>query len=276
MVTSWFDWYAGWETQPGLVVLDDPAMLPRVLTSPFGNRPGRLTVRSPGRDDLVPLGEGQHLRIRPYREVRLLPVDGWTVATLHQPEDFDAFLADADRAAGDAHLAAVLTDPRVQLAGLTTVGWPWPAADPTTRARIRADGTVTSGPDQRVLGRFDESPTTLARRWRWTLMTDDDSPTDHHDRARALADRPWLGDYLCAVVGVRAVRGHLGMLSSEESLEPVLGVEGWQGASESPLRRLVLQGRTWLVDLRRREVTAALDTAAMDRLHAPPIAVTVE
>ncbi|WP_420124078.1 daptide biosynthesis RiPP recognition protein [Nakamurella sp.] len=213
--------------RPRIVVVEAARHAPRAVAA-YGSGSATVWVRQEGAEEPVPAGsardvvtfhgsfladQGQitvpgrpHIDIRPYGVAELADITGPTVLRITDDEDFSAFLRDADRSRAGGPFPAHLTDRRVLLADLAGLGAPAERSGPADRLLIRPDGTVSTSPTGGRLGRVGDDPADLERQWRGHLAGSRrpcpvclSGVLAERDRVDALAERPWLGDYLRAV-----------------------------------------------------------------------------
>ncbi|MEV8307289.1 daptide biosynthesis RiPP recognition protein [Streptomyces flavidovirens] len=231
------------------------------------------------------------LQSQDYATSAYMSVIGATLIRVTEQADFEAFLADADRARAEGEFAAFVTDPAVQLADVCALG-AGPAGDgPRTRLYVGPDGELSTSPGGIRLGSLGDGFASVTAEWD-RINAKSAHPcavalgavVPEDDRRRALAERPWLGRYLAALVAVRELRarGLSGIRVSGFGGRLVLAQTGRAdaedaGGSELPLLLWTDEaayvhspaaGRTFQIDRAAGElvetllVCGSLDTAA--------------
>jgi hypothetical protein len=220
-----------------VVVLENADALPDILAA--GLVDADSTVFVGGRDDAGPLsrepghprvigyqgsagepgeelsiGDDFFLQIQDYATSEYMSLLGPTLIRICGSEDFAAFLADADRARSTGGFAEFSTNPAVQFAdqnayGAAAVDGP-EAGGPTLRLWVDGAGSVSTSVNGTVLGTIGDPFDTIARRWR-EINAGSSFPSavclgagiGEDERSAALADRPWLPDYLLALDAIK-------------------------------------------------------------------------
>lgn len=215
------------------VVLENPRHLAEVLGSDLVGphtvvlTPGRAPERAdvpgplvvgyqgslsePGGD--LSIDDSFFLQTQDYATSAYMSVIGATLVRVTEEADFEAFLADADRARAEGEFAAFATDPAVQLADVSALG-AGPASDgPATRLYVGEEGGLSTSPWGRRLGVLGDGFASVVAAWDranaetahpCAVALGDTVPEDV--RTAALTERPWLGRYLAALAAVRELR----------------------------------------------------------------------
>lgn len=150
------------------------------------------------------------LQIQDYATSEYMSVIGATLVRITGEDDFEAFLADADRASGQGRFAAFLTEPAVQLADLAALGGPARSDGPHTRLHVGPDGDVSISTGGCRLGGLGDSLALIEAQWARVngasvhpCAVAIGAIVPEEVRTAALRDRPWLGRYLGALDAVR-------------------------------------------------------------------------
>ncbi|MGW6545005.1 daptide biosynthesis RiPP recognition protein [Streptomyces massasporeus] len=169
------------------------------------------SLSEPGGD--MSVDDDFFLQSQDYATSAYMSVIGATLIRVMEEADFDAFLADADRARAEGEFAAFVTDPAVQLADVSALG-AGPAGDgPRTRLYVGPEGELSTSPCGTRLGSLGDGFASVVAEWDrvnagsahpCAVALGATVPED--TRERALAERPWLGRYLAALVAVRELR----------------------------------------------------------------------
>ncbi|MFC7892602.1 daptide biosynthesis RiPP recognition protein [Streptomyces sp. NPDC057381] len=220
-------------TGAATVVLEDPRHLTAVLGSDLAGPhsvvltpgtapehpdvPGPLVVgyqgslSEPGGD--LSVDDSFFLQTQDYATSAYMSVIGATLVRVTEEADFEAFLADADRARAEGEFAAFVTDPAVQLADVCALG-AGPAGDgPATRLYVGQEGELSTSPWGGRLGGPGDGFASAVAAWN-RADTDAAHPgavalggtVPEGVRSAALTERPWLGRYLAALDAVRELR----------------------------------------------------------------------
>ncbi|MFE7094354.1 daptide biosynthesis RiPP recognition protein [Streptomyces erythrochromogenes] len=233
------------DTRTATVVLESAAQLAPVLASDFvgdrtvvfvpdgpngpdgrsGSRAdpgapaaaGPLVVRYEGSlaepGDEMSVGDSFFLQTQDYATSEYMSVIGPTLIRITEEADFDAYLADADRARNQGAFAAFTTDPAVRIGDLSALG-AGPVGDgPFTRLYVRSTAEVSLSPVALPLGTVADGGAALAAEWT-RLNSESAQPcavslglaVPDRSRTDALTARPWLGRYLAALDAVRELR----------------------------------------------------------------------
>ncbi|MER5417983.1 daptide biosynthesis RiPP recognition protein [Streptomyces virginiae] len=205
----------------GTLVLADPAHIPAVISAGLvGPRtlllaPGDATgVLAPavGYDgslaeagDEFSNGQDFFLQTHAYAASPFMTVFGPTVVRVFDQSDFEAFLADADRALVDGVFPEFLITSSVVLADPAALtGAHAPADGPALRLYVDRDGQVSTSPTGAVLGTVHDSLDTLTERFARTgpgaAALEVAVPAEA--REAALLARPFLPRYLEAVAAL--------------------------------------------------------------------------
>ncbi|MGJ0119672.1 daptide biosynthesis RiPP recognition protein [Williamsia sp. MIQD14] len=158
------------------------------------------------------------VRVQDYSSSPYVSILGSTVVRVTSDSEFAEYLDDADSAAESGTFAEFLTSPAVALADLTALGFPTgPAVDgPRVRLSVSPEGDIAVSPFTTPLGTVSDF-TVAGLDTAWAEGGPDGlvgaaiplaHVVDPDLRARSVADRPWLGRYLCAVEAIRAIRSH--------------------------------------------------------------------
>ncbi|MBU6532323.1 daptide biosynthesis RiPP recognition protein [Streptomyces mayonensis] len=169
------------------------------------------SLSEPGGD--LSIDDSFFLQTQDYATSPYMSVIGATLVRVTEEADFDAFLADADRARTEGGFAAFVTDPAVQLADVSALG-AGPAGDgPATRLYVGQGRELSTSPWGSRLGLPEDGFASVADAWDrantgaahpCAVALGDAVPEDV--RAAALTERPWLGRYLAALAAVRELR----------------------------------------------------------------------
>lgn len=217
-------------TGAGTVVLENAEHLPALLGSDLVGphsvilSPGAVetegaplvvgyegSLSEPGGD--LSIDDEFFLQSQDYATSAYMSVIGATLVRITEEADFEAFLADADRALAEGEFVSFVTDPAVQLADVSALGG-GPAGDgPGTRLWVGPEGELSVSPGGSRIGTLGDSFATVQAAWEHLNSTSDKPCTvslgavlPEPDRAAALAERPWLGRYLAALNAVRELR----------------------------------------------------------------------
>lgn len=178
-----------------------------------------------------------------------MTVFGPTVIRVFDGNDFEAFLADADRALAEGVFPEFLITSSVLLADPAALsGAHNPADGPALRLYADRNGQVSTSPTGAVLGTVDDSLDTLTERFARTgsgaAALDAALPAEA--RAEALRGRPFLARYLEAVSALRGLmaRGATGLRVSGfgSRLTPGLAESGADADLADPTLPIVLYG----------------------------------
>lgn len=159
------------------------------------------------------LSEAFFLQTQDYGTSEYMSVIGPTAIRVFGEEDFELYLADADRAAAEGVFAEFLTHPTVRIADLPALG-AGPGLDgPRLRLHARPDGELSTSPTGLPLGKVGDDLSLLSAAWTrinaagahpCAVCLGEAVPEE--TRAAALAARPWLGRYLTVLAGIRDLR----------------------------------------------------------------------
>ena len=227
-------------------------------------------------------GQDFFLQTHSYASSPYMTVFGPTVVRLTDRVDFDAYLADADRALTEGAFPDFLLTSSVVLADAGALGGSHhPADGPGLRLYADQDGKVSTTPTGAVLGTVEDSLDTLARRF---VELGPDAAAlgavlPEEVRAEALRSRPFLPRYLKAIAAMRILMAHgktgLRVSGFGARLTPELEAAGAAadlGDATLPLvvygdteTYMVIGGRLFAI---RREIARALECllAAPDRV----------
>ncbi|MER5934750.1 daptide biosynthesis RiPP recognition protein [Streptomyces sp. NPDC002054] len=169
------------------------------------------SLSEPGGD--LSIDDDFFLQSQDYATSAYMSVIGATLIRITEEADFEAFLADADRARAEGEFASFVTDPAVQLADLSALGG-GPAGDgPATRLWVGPEGELSVSPGGSRIGTLGDSFATVHAAWEYLNSTSDQpcpvslgEVLPEPERAAELAARPWLGRYLAALNAVRELR----------------------------------------------------------------------
>ncbi|MFE2381696.1 daptide biosynthesis RiPP recognition protein [Streptomyces misionensis] len=215
------------------VVLEDAAQLPAVLASDVvgprtlvlvpGDQDGEEhgpsgatvvgfegSLSEPGGD--ASIGGAIFLQVQDYGTSPYMSLLGTTLVRVAGEPDFEAFLADADRARETGEFEAFAVSPAVQIADLGALGEAAPDDGPGTRLWVAADGAVSVSPQGTRLGTAGDGAADLSAAWTAATAA---APSVALGRAvpeavrgPAVAERPWLGRYLAALDMLRDLQVH--------------------------------------------------------------------
>ncbi|MFF9980368.1 daptide biosynthesis RiPP recognition protein [Streptomyces erythrochromogenes] len=169
------------------------------------------SLAEPG--DEMSVGDSFFLQTQDYATSEYMSVIGPTLIRITEEADFDAYLADADRARNQGAFAAFTTDPAVRIGDLSALG-AGPVGDgPFTRLYVRSTAEVSLSPVALPLGTVADGGAALAAEWT-RLNSASAQPcavslglaVPDRSRTGALTARPWLGRYLAALDAVRELR----------------------------------------------------------------------
>ncbi|CAM5605197.1 hypothetical protein GCM10010329_16610 [Streptomyces spiroverticillatus] len=237
------------------------------VPAPATGYEGSLT--EPG--DELSNGQDFFLQTHSYASSPYMTVFGPTVVRLTDRPDFEAYLADADRALTEGVFPDFLLTSSVVLADAGALGGSHhPADGPAVRLYADPDGFVSTTPTGAVLGTVHDSLDTLTRRYAG-IGPDEAAlgavvPEDI--RAQALRSRPFLPRYLKAIAAMRILMAHgktgLRVSGFGARLTPELAAAGADlGDATLPLvvhgdseTYMVISGRLFAV---RREIARALE-----------------
>ena len=302
--------HTGEPVRPGrsaIVVLENADALPDVLAAglvdadstvfvggtddqgPLSREPGRPRVvgyqgsaAEPGEE--LSIGDDFFLQIQDYATSEYMSLLGPTLIRICGPQDFAAFLADADRARDTGSFAEFATNPAVQFADQSAYGATLLDGEdgdgPELRLWVDGAGQVSTSPNGSVIGSIEDGFDAIHRRWQ-DINAGSGSPCavslgssiGEDERAAALAARPWLPDYLNALDAMKdlhargrreiRVSGFGGRRSTALADAPASG-----GAAE-PARPVLLwnEDGAYLVD-RRIGRTFGIDEATADAVEA--------
>jgi hypothetical protein len=289
----------------GTLVLADAAHIPAVTAAGLVGPRTLLLAPDDGSGDLAPAvgyqgsltepgdefsnGQDFFLQTHAYAASPFMTVFGPTVVRVFDRNDFEAFLADADRALTEGVFPEFLLTSSVLLADPAALsGADDPADGPALRLYADRDGQVSTSPTGAVLGTVDDSLDVLAERFAraGNAAAALDAALPAQTRAEALGNRPFLARYLAAVAALRSLlaRGATGLKVSGfgSRLTPGLAVPGDDQAD--PALPIVLHGdedayvvagsRLFAVDLRAArtlECLLATSGAVGDRVPAADV-----
>ncbi|WP_329391952.1 hypothetical protein OG625_41215 (plasmid) [Streptomyces sp. NBC_01351] len=194
-------------------------------------------------------GQDFFLQTHAYAASPFMTVFGPTVVRVFDQNDFEAFLADADRALTEGVFPEFLITSSVLLADPAALsGAHDPVDGPALRLYADRDGQVSTSPTGAVLGTVDDSLDTLTERFARTgpgaAALDAVLPAE--TRADALRSRPFLARYLEAVTALRSLmaRGVTGLRVSGfgSRLTPELAAAGAAADLADPTLPIVLYG----------------------------------
>ncbi len=170
----------------------------------------------------VVVADGFRLRQISYGLGDFTCIDAPTALVVMDEHDFSAFLRDADAAWETGAFANHVTHPLAVLANVAALGAVAGAAGPDARLFVGSDGAVSTSPFGAVLGRAEDGPAAVAKRW---AAAHAEEPTDSvslqsavrgPDRVDAVGERAWLARYFevaTALRGIRAEHLHPGRVS---------------------------------------------------------------
>ncbi|MDQ0832100.1 hypothetical protein QF032_003944 [Streptomyces achromogenes] len=233
----------------GTLVLADAAHLPAVTAAGLVGPRTLLLAPDDGTRDLAPAvgyqgsltepgdefsnGQDFFLQTHAYAASPFMTVFGPTVVRVFDHNDFEVFLADADRALTEGVFPEFLLTSSVLLADPAALsGADDPADGPALRLYADRNGQVSTSPTGAVLGTVEDSLDVLAESFaragnRAAAL---DAALPAPIRAEALRSRPFLARYLAAVAALRSLmaRGATGLKVSGfgSRLTPGLAVAG--------------------------------------------------
>ncbi|MEU1086746.1 daptide biosynthesis RiPP recognition protein [Streptomyces sp. NPDC005576] len=171
------------------------------------------SLSEPGGD--ASIGGALFLQVQDYGTSPYMSLLGTTLVRVAGETDYEAFLADADRARLEGEFAAFVVSPAVQLADLPALGSGETGDGPGTRLWVAADGTVSVSPQGAPLGAVGDPVAALEERW--AALTAEDTTgaavslaaaVPEAVRTRAAATRPWLARYVAALDVLRDLQVH--------------------------------------------------------------------
>ncbi|MEU6481288.1 daptide biosynthesis RiPP recognition protein [Streptomyces sp. NPDC047017] len=169
------------------------------------------SLAEPGSD--LSLDDSFFLQSQDYATSAYMSVIGATLVRIFEEADFEAFLADADRARAEGVFPSFATDPAVQPADVGALGAGPDGDGPGTRLYVTADGALSLSPAGLPLGALGDGFADVVAGWEQAnarsaapcaVALGGAVPEDV--RARALAGRPWAGRCLAALDAVRELR----------------------------------------------------------------------
>ncbi|MFE2927185.1 daptide biosynthesis RiPP recognition protein [Streptomyces goshikiensis] len=247
----------------GTLVLADPAHIPAVMAAGLVG-PRTLLLASDDATGVLAPAVGYHgslteagdefsngqdffLQTHAYAASPFMTVFGPTVVRVFDQSDFEAFLADADRALAEGVFPDFLITSSVVLADAAALtGAHAPADGPALRLYADRDGQVSTSPTGAVLGTVHDSLANLTERFARTGpgAAALDAAVPAEAREAALLARPFLPRYLEAVAALCSLmaRGVTGLRVSGfgSRLTPGLAAAGADLAD--PTLPLVLYG----------------------------------
>lgn len=155
--------------------------------------------------DEVELADELFIQVQDYAGSAFACVAGPTLVRVDGPDDFDAFLSDADQAVATGTFPAQLTHPAVTLADVCCLAGA-PACPGLVRLHVSAGGELRTSMRGRVLGLAGDALGVLEanlRRQRCACTA-----IEPARRTEALAARPWLPRYVAALEALRRLRAH--------------------------------------------------------------------
>ncbi|MFE7387407.1 daptide biosynthesis RiPP recognition protein [Streptomyces sp. NPDC057582] len=249
----------------GTLVLADAAHVPAVTAAGLVGSRTLLLAPDDGTGVLAPAvsyqgsltepgdefsnGQDFFLQTHAYATSPFMTVFGPTIVRVFDQNDFDAFLADADRALAEGVFPEFLITSSVLLADPAALsGAHDPADGPALRLYADRNGQVSTSPTGAVLGTVDDSLDTLTERFARaghdTAALDAALPAE--TRAEALRSRPFLARYLEAVTALRSLmaRGATGLRVSGfgSRMTPGLAAAGADADLADPTLPIVLYG----------------------------------
>ncbi|MGI5427440.1 daptide biosynthesis RiPP recognition protein [Streptomyces sp. CA-179760] len=247
----------------GTLVLADAAHIPAVTAAGLVGPRTLLLAPDDGTGDLAPAvgyqgsltepgdefsnGQDFFLQTHAYAASPFMTVFGPTVIRVFDRHDFEAFLADADRALAEGVFPEFLITSSVLLADPAALsGASDPADGPALRLYADRNGQLSISPTGAVLGTVDESLDILTERFARTGSGAAalDAALPAGARAEALRARPFLARYLEAVGALRSLmaRGATGLRVSGfgSRLTPGLAESGAGADLADPALPIVL------------------------------------
>ncbi|QWB24174.1 MULTISPECIES: daptide biosynthesis RiPP recognition protein [Streptomyces] len=249
----------------GTLVLADAAHIPAVTAAGLVGPRTLLLAPDDGTGVLAPAvgyqgsltepgdefsnGQDFFLQTHAYAASPFMTVFGPTVIRVFDGNDFEAFLADADRALAEGVFPEFLITSSVLLADPAALsGAPDPADGPALRLYADRNGQLSTSPTGAVLGTLDDTLGTLTERFARTGSGAAalDAALPAGTRAEALRARPFLARYLEAVGALRGLmaRGATGLRVSGfgSRLTPGLAETGADADLADPTLPIVLYG----------------------------------
>ncbi|GGN43353.1 hypothetical protein GCM10012285_24690 [Streptomyces kronopolitis] len=153
-------------------------------------------------------GQDFFLQTHAYAASPFMTVFGPTIVRVFDRNDFESFLADADRALAEGVFPEFLITSSVLLADPAALsGVHDPTDGPALRLYADRNGQVSTSPTGAVLGTVDDSPDTLTERFdrAGPGAAALDGALSAETRAGALRSRPFLARYLEAVTALRSL-----------------------------------------------------------------------
>lgn len=170
------------------------------------------SLSDPGGD--VQIGAQFFLQTQDYSTSEYLSLIGTTLIRLVDGSDFEAFMADADRAREKGVFPEFATHPLVRICDVTALGSPSSDRGPRLRLYVDAAGEISVSPSGSRLGTVGNSSLAdLEAEW-VRQNADTKAPcavslartVDEAVRVEGLAQRPWLSAYHTTLAGLRDVR----------------------------------------------------------------------
>lgn len=168
------------------------------------------SAAEPGEE--LSVGDDFFLQIQDYATSGYMSLLGPTLIRICGPQDFAAFLADADLARETGYFAEFATNPAVQFADQSAYRTSSidDAGGPDLRLWVDGVGQVSTSADGTVLGTITDGFSAIARTWReinaasrFPCAVCIGGSVAESDRVAALVARPWLPDYLAALDAVK-------------------------------------------------------------------------
>lgn len=159
------------------------------------------------------VAETVYLRTQDYATTGFVSLVESTLVRITDDGDFEAYLADADRARAEGEFAEFTTSLAVQIADLGALGADAAGDGPLNRLYVSGTGELSTSPGGLRLGSVGENPQDLVAAWERITATAGSPgavalgaavPEDR--RSAALRERPWLGRYLATLEMVRVLR----------------------------------------------------------------------
>lgn len=186
--------------------------------------------------DEVQVGPSFFLQTQDYGTSEYLSLIGATLVRVVDNRDLGHFLEDADRARESGEFPAFLTHHLVQLCDAPALGATMTDDGPRLRLYVDGDGGLSTSPSGSQLGQVGDSLQQLEKEWQNQNAGGEGSCSvclgavvDDVARARAVAERPWLGRYHGAISGLQHMR------SREVGLHNDIRVSGFGGRLDAAL-----------------------------------------
>ncbi len=160
--------------------------------------------------DELRLGPNFTMQVVKYSVAEFLSLAGPTLVRIEDDEDFELFVADADRARAEGRFPGFLVSAPSQLGDEVAIGGDYRRGGPRDRLIVDGDGVCRTSARGAVIGTIDDGLKRLDATWRSRVNVDLgscsvalDGLIDEDLRIRSLSARPWLPVYLDALAAQR-------------------------------------------------------------------------